>query len=160
MASHDCYLNGDLRLKPNVTIEQVLSAIEESGLEDELRGANLDSILAEGELLLEDGRLSLSSLPIFGDGGFLNEEVEAFCDFLGDMVAEPGHLVMIDDDTGSDDKSSVYYVGADEQYRKRAQVEYAIEKLVESLGNSLTRESIDEILVFIRSLPLTDSGAS
>ena len=154
MSSHDCLINGSLTLKEDCTEEEIRGAFR-----DFTEYQSFDDLVNSQEISVEDGELSISiNVPL--SLGASSDSVQNLVNTLHSLVAGHGYIEVIDFDTGSSDEHRVpIFVGASEQDRKMAQVEYGIDQMAEFVQPLIGDQQFNALADLIREKATTDPMA-
>lgn len=163
MSQHDMSVRGTLQLKPGVGLPQVLEALhglttdfdvtlEEGAVVPEFGMApfaNMDDNME----LQESGRLTFNFTGWGPGHGTVSDAIEDAVQALDPLVAAPGAVEYIDHDTSAanDDAIAVRFVGATEEDKRLARIEYGLGKAREWLEPCMGRQRLCEIEAMARS---------
>jgi len=138
MSAHQCVIRSSLNLKPGVSLAEIEAACQP--LVD-LIGKSFEKLSIE-LIELKDGELTLWDIPCWTQGvGYGNDDLEELADNLAALVSSPGWILLIDDDTGSDDKIDVYFVAATDEEHMQIQLKYGVERAREFIEPLVGRET-------------------
>ena len=104
----------------NVTVSEIVEAIEETAYADEDEDGEYDADEETGELVLYDGNLSTGAYNMIEDFGLEGEEVEATGETVTFSNVESGYYIIYE--TGEDKTSSYEYKSSDDENSDKAEL--------------------------------------
>lgn len=104
----------------NVTVSEIVEAIEETAYADEDEDGEYDADEETGELVLYDGNLSTGAYDMIEDFGLEGEEVEATGETVTFSNVESGYYIIYE--TGEDKTSSYEYKSSDDENSDKAEL--------------------------------------
>lgn len=141
MGSNDCRIIGTIKIKKEVSDEQIRQVLQDY-LESQM--LDFDELIELGEIEI-DGSLSFH-LSVCGEGGYRNDPLDALVEKLASVVDGHGHIEFFDYDTGDSDASCTpYFIAADETGLKQAQLKYGIDLMADFVRPIIGSQSFDAI---------------
>ena len=148
MSSHDCFVRGTVILVPGTDLSAVNTAISEFLQSDDL---DFEELRKEERISLEADVLWLH-IPFQSWGGAENEEVKNLAQVLGTLCREPGHVELLDFDTGdSGEHCCPYFFGRTDQDKLVAQLNYGVQQMKRWAEQLVDPECMVEVERFIRA---------
>ena len=142
MGSHDCRVSAAINLKAGVTEKDVKRVLEDYLKE---KGRSYEALKQDGSIVIENGQLYLS-IDVYGYGGYQDDGFDALVAGLCTIVEGRDYVEFHDFDTGdSEELCTPFFIGATEEDRELAKVDYGLMLMDEYVAPVVGKEAFESI---------------
>lgn len=149
MSSHDCVVRGQVVLVVGTQMDKIKEALADFVT---CVSEDFDELAGDGHSIVLEGDVLHLHVAMQRWGGPENEKVADLASALGNLCREPGHVELLDFDTGDDSEHCCpYFFGRTEEEKLVARLQYGVQQMAVWTEDLIAPEFMVEIERFIRA---------